>query len=173
MTLALVLTLADWTDPAVLVMSTDANARILDLECDIEPRLAPGAAWGHIVDWGAKYVGAVVRIAGLIHLAERLHDGWATPINVDTVERAILLGEYFAAHALAAFGDKGIAPKTVLRANAPKIPHEKPHVHLSDSAKSRQDRHALNSDGTWKYGGRKLANDEKKWLKRHGWTLPK
>jgi len=109
---ALVLTLAEWTDPAVLVLNPDADARVLALEQQVEPRLAPGGAWGHIVDWGSKYVGAVVRLAGLIHLAEHLHDGWGAPIGADTVERAALLGEYFAAHALAAFDDMGADPAT-------------------------------------------------------------
>ncbi len=104
---ALVGSLADWTDPAVLCLTPDANERVLDIERAVEPRLAPGGAWGHIVDWGSKYTGAVVRIAGLIHLAEHLRDGWGNPIAAETVERAALLGKYFAAHALAAFSDMG------------------------------------------------------------------
>lgn len=109
---ALVLTLAEWTDPAVLPLTPDANERVLDIERAVEPRLAPGGAWGHIVDWGAKYTGAVVRLAGLIHLAEHLRDGWGRPITAETIERASLLGDYYAAHALAAFDDMGADPAT-------------------------------------------------------------
>ncbi|MER7271355.1 DUF3987 domain-containing protein [Micromonospora carbonacea] len=104
---ALVMSLAEWTDPAVLPLTPDANERVLDIERTVEPRLAPGGAWGHVVDWGSKYTGAVVRLAGLIHLAENLRDGWGKPITADTIDRAALLGEYFAAHALAAFSDMG------------------------------------------------------------------
>ncbi|MCN0152583.1 DUF3987 domain-containing protein [Salinispora arenicola] len=104
---ALVGSLADWTDPAVLCLTPDANERVLDIERAVEPRLAPGGAWGHIVDWGSKYTGAVVRIAGLIHLAEHLRDGWGKPVTADTIDRAALLGDYYAAHALAAFSDMG------------------------------------------------------------------
>ncbi|BFU47871.1 DUF3987 domain-containing protein [Krasilnikovia sp. MM14-A1004] len=104
---ALVLSLADWTDPAVLVLTPDANELVLDIERQVEPRLAPGGAWAHIVDWGSKYTGAVVRIAGLLHLAEHLRDGWERPVNADTVERAAMIGDYYAAHALAAFDDMG------------------------------------------------------------------
>ncbi|MFG1605871.1 DUF3987 domain-containing protein [Actinoplanes sp. NPDC049265] len=104
---ALVLTLAEWTDPAVLVLTPQANDAVLDIERQVEPRLAPGGAWSHVVDWGSKYTGAVVRIAGLIHLAEHLHDGWGKPVGVDTIERAALIGEYYAAHALGAFDDMG------------------------------------------------------------------
>lgn len=103
----LVVTLAEWTDPAVLPLTAEANERVLDIERAVEPRLGPGGAWAHIVDWGSKYTGAVVRLAGLIHLAEHLRDGWGKPIAGETVERAALLGEYFAAHALAAFDDMG------------------------------------------------------------------
>jgi hypothetical protein len=104
---ALVLALAEWTDPAVLVLEPEANNLVLETERQVEPRLAPGGAWAHIVDWGSKYTGAVVRIAGLIHLAEHLHDGWAKPIDADTVRRAAQIGEYYAAHALGAFDDMG------------------------------------------------------------------
>ncbi|WP_433797869.1 DUF3987 domain-containing protein [Actinoplanes sp. CA-252034] len=104
---ALVLTLAEWTDPAVLVLTPDANEAVLDIERQVEPRLAPGGAWSHIVDWGSKYTGAVVRIAGLIHLAEHLRDGWGKPVDVDTIKRAAQIGEYYAAHALGAFDDMG------------------------------------------------------------------
>ncbi|GAB7049374.1 DUF3987 domain-containing protein [Catenuloplanes indicus] len=104
---ALVLTLAGWTDPAVLPLTEDANARVLDIERAVEPRLAPGGAWGHVVDWGSKYTGAVVRMAGLIHLAEHLRDGWGKPVEAETIDRAAQLGDYYAAHALAAFDDMG------------------------------------------------------------------
>lgn len=107
---ALVHTLTDWTDPAVLQLSPDADQRVLALEADIEPRLAPGASLGHLADWGSKLTGATVRIAGLLHLAEHLRDGWRQPINADTVEAAARLGDYYAAHALAAFDHMGTNP---------------------------------------------------------------
>ena len=104
---ALVLTLAEWTDPAVLPLTPEANEQVLDIERAVEPRLGPGGAWAHIVDWGSKYTGAVVRIAGLLHLAEHLRDGWSKPVAADTLTRAAAIGEYYAAHALGAFDDMG------------------------------------------------------------------
>ncbi|SNY58216.1 YfjI family protein [Paractinoplanes atraurantiacus] len=104
---ALVLSLAEWTDPTVIVLAPDANERVLEIERLVEPRLAPGGAWSHIVDWGSKYAGAVVRIAGLLHLAERPGIGWSGNIHANTIDRAALIGEYYAAHALAAFDDMG------------------------------------------------------------------
>ncbi|GAA3457696.1 DUF3987 domain-containing protein [Dactylosporangium matsuzakiense] len=103
----MVLTLADWTDPAVLPLTAEANERVLEIERTVEPRLRPGGAWGHIIDWGSKYTGAVVRMAGLIHLGDHLRDGWGRPIDAGAIDRAALLGEYYAAHALAAFDDMG------------------------------------------------------------------
>jgi hypothetical protein len=109
---SLVLSLAEWTDPAVLVLTPDANALVLDIERAVEPRLAPGGAWAHVVDWGSKYTGAVVRIAGLLHLAEHLRDGWGKSVDADTIERASMIGEFYAAHALAAFDDMGADQNT-------------------------------------------------------------
>jgi replicative DNA helicase len=109
---ALVLSLAEWTDPSVLPLTAEANGHVLDIERQVEPRLAAGGAWGHIVDWGSKYTGAVVRLAGLIHLGEHLRDGWGKPITGETIQRAAIVGEYFAAHALAAFDDMGADPAT-------------------------------------------------------------
>jgi replicative DNA helicase len=109
---SLILSLAEWTDPAVLPLTPEANELVLDIERAVEPRLAPGGAWAHVVDWGSKYTGAVVRIAGLIHLAEYLHDGWGKPVGADTIERAAMIGDYYAAHALAAFDDMGADQST-------------------------------------------------------------
>ena len=109
---SLVLTLAEWTDPAVLPLTPEANQRVLAIETAVEPRLTAAGAWGHIVDWGAKYTGAVVRLAGLIHLATHLRDGWGRPIRATTVDAAAALGDYYAAHALAAFHDMGADPTT-------------------------------------------------------------
>jgi hypothetical protein len=110
----LIQTLADWTDPAVLLLTPEANERVLNIERAVEPRLGPGGAWSHIVDWGSKYTGAVVRLAGLIHLGEHgIREGWAdAQITADTVERAEMLGDYYAAHALAAFDDMGTDQST-------------------------------------------------------------
>jgi len=104
---ALVLDLADRRDPILLSLAHDANERMLSIERDIEPRLAPSGSWAHIVDWASKYAGAIARIAGLLHLG----DGWPTGrITAATFERAATIGAYFADHALAAFDDMGADP---------------------------------------------------------------
>jgi replicative DNA helicase len=67
-----------------------------------------------VTDWAGKLAGLVVRVAGLLHLADR----WdaSSPemehVSADTVERAIALGDYALGHALAAFGAMGADPAT-------------------------------------------------------------
>ena len=54
----------------------EANDAVLDDRARLEPRLAARpATWPHIVDWASKYTGAIVRIAGLLHLADTGSDG--------------------------------------------------------------------------------------------------
>jgi replicative DNA helicase len=102
----LVLTLADWTDPAVITLTPAAAAAVLQLETDLEPRLAPGADLSHITDWASKLVGATARIAGLLHLAQHggdLDAGGLRPLDLDTIRAAARLGSYYLTHALAVF----------------------------------------------------------------------
>lgn len=60
---------------------------------------------------------------------------------------------------------QGKAPKDVKRVDTTKVPGEQPHIHFKDGA-------ALNKDGTWKHGLRKLTETEKQWLQENGWNLP-
>ena len=39
------------------------------------------------------------------------------------------------------------------------------HVHFKDGS-------ALRKDGVWRHGGKRLTNEEIKFLKTHGWTIP-
>lgn len=57
---------------------------------------------------------------------------------------------------------KGGVPKSIDRYDAGKGNYEKPHVHFKDGS-------ALNKDGTWKHGSRKLTNSEKKFLEQYEW----
>lgn len=107
----LVLTLADWTDPAVLPLTPDGNQRVLEQEAAIEPRLDPETGdLAHLADWASKLTGATVRLAGLLHLATHHANGWNRPISGSTVEAAARLGHYYLAHALAAFDHMGADP---------------------------------------------------------------
>jgi hypothetical protein len=92
-----------WTDPAVLLLAPGAAEVLQDAEAEIEPKLGPAGELAGIVDWASKWVGAVARIAGLLHLAEHGEAGARRPIGEDTVRAALAIGDYFTAHALAVF----------------------------------------------------------------------
>src|SRR6266487_3903796 len=64
-----------------------------------------------LAGWAAKLTGATCRIAALLHLASHLRDGWARPINTDTLTRAIRLAGYLIEHALAVFDLMGADPR--------------------------------------------------------------
>ncbi len=84
--------------PARLTLTPDAYQTFQRYRATHEPRLLPTGDLGDIADWGSKQPGAVLRIAGLLHVAwnERPED---QNITTDTVRRAIGIAEYFAAHA--------------------------------------------------------------------------
>jgi hypothetical protein len=109
--MALTTAMADLEEPAMLALSPEAACCFESFEAALEPRLHPDTGdLGHVADWGAKLAGHAARIAGLIHLGKHLHDGWAVPIESETVQAAIEIAEYLAAHALAAFDFMGADP---------------------------------------------------------------
>jgi replicative DNA helicase len=78
----------------------------------LEAAMAPGAKLASLADWGSKLGGHVLRLAGLLVVADQVEAGdlgtrWADPVPLtipgETMERAIALGEYFIAHARVAF----------------------------------------------------------------------
>jgi replicative DNA helicase len=108
---ALALTLAEWTDPAVLMLTPAARTLLAGYQEEIEPRLrAVGGDLAEVRDWASKLAGAAVRIAGLLHLGGNLTTGYACPIEAETMTSAIELGRYFTAHAVSAFAQMGSDP---------------------------------------------------------------
>ena len=60
---------------------------------------------------------------------------------------------------------KGKAPGKIYRVDKGNPNHgEQPHIHFSDGS-------ALNMDGTWKHGKRKLYNAEREFLRKYGWKI--
>jgi hypothetical protein len=108
----MVVHLFDWTDPQVLQLSPEAGQLRLDYARKLEPRLHPRTGdLGHMSDWAGKSVGAIVRIAALLHLADNPVDGYRLPISGETMAAAVRIGEYFTAHAEAAFDHMGADPE--------------------------------------------------------------
>ena len=80
--------------PALLRLSSEAQRSFSDFFLDHERYLNQGGR--AISDWAAKYTGAVLRIAGLLHLAQ----GNSTlEISCNTLRSAITIGRYFLNHA--------------------------------------------------------------------------
>ncbi len=100
-----------FTEPVTLHLDAEASSLFSAWRAKIEPRRRGDADLGHVQGWSSKLDGAVVRIAGLLHLAETLMSGWDVPISAATMSAALEIGHYLVAHALAAFGYMGADPR--------------------------------------------------------------
>jgi replicative DNA helicase len=99
--------------PALLTLDQAAGELLLAFERGLEPRLAAGGGdLAHLAGWAAKLAGATCRLAGLLHLAGHLRDGWARPISADTFAGAARLAAYWVEHARAVFDLMGADPRT-------------------------------------------------------------
>ena len=94
-------------EPAVLKLSETAYKAIVLAAETVEPRLADDGELGTLKDWGSKYVGAIARIAGILHLAEHGTGGVDEPVSAVTIRNAYRIGEYFKACAVRAFTEMG------------------------------------------------------------------
>jgi hypothetical protein len=98
--------------PALLILDQEAGELLLGFERELEPRLAAGSGdLAHLAGWAAKLAGATCRLAGLLHLAGHLRDGWARPISADTFAGAARLAGYLVDHARAVFDLMGADPR--------------------------------------------------------------
>ena len=87
-----------------LPLTPEAQDRVARLEVEREPRLRPGGEWEPILAWASKLTGTILRIAGLMHIAENITTGWRRPITAESIDIAAYLGHHYAAHALAVWG---------------------------------------------------------------------
>lgn len=86
----------------IVRLSDDANHIREEYQAYIEEKL--GGAWEHMRDWGGKLVGAMVRIAALLHLSSFSAD---VPISPETMAGAVSIAEFLGAHAEAAYQAMG------------------------------------------------------------------
>jgi hypothetical protein len=81
--------------PALLTLEQETGELLLAFERELEPRLAANSGdLAHLAGWAAKLAGATCRLAGLLHLARHLRDGWTRPISADTFAAAARLASY-------------------------------------------------------------------------------
>lgn len=76
-----------------------------DLFNEIEGRLKGDLA--EISDWAGKFVGAVLRISGILHVVKYPKDSMFDPVDRETMENAVSIGRYFLEHAKAAYSLMG------------------------------------------------------------------
>jgi replicative DNA helicase len=96
-------------DPHVLNLDPDAQTSLGRFDAWVEPQLSEFGGLGGVTDWAGKLVGAVGRIAGILHMADLagVFAPWEIPIPPETIDRAIYIGRYLLPHATAAFAEMG------------------------------------------------------------------
>ncbi len=90
-------------DPVILHLSEQATEAIAECFSQHEKYLTGEGQ--EISDWANKYIGSILRIAGLLHAAESENEG--KEIGVNTMNNAILIGRYFLNHARYAYSVMG------------------------------------------------------------------
>jgi replicative DNA helicase len=84
----------------IIALSPGADAARAKFQREIEPRLGLDGDLNAIADWGAKLTGAVCRVAAVLQVAEGRD---TSMIDGETFAKAVRIGTYFLAHAVAAF----------------------------------------------------------------------
>lgn len=96
----LILDLVEDSEERELWLSFDAEEAFVSYFEEVERELGPGGTLEPIREWGGKLCGAVLRIAGGLHLAKR---NISELIEVGTIREAVKIGRFLVPHALAVF----------------------------------------------------------------------
>ncbi|MEF3696732.1 DUF3987 domain-containing protein [Desulfolutivibrio sp.] len=91
-------------------LSLEALNLWLKFAQDVESALLPGGRLEHMTDWGGKYPGQAIRLAGLMHMVtapEPLNEA----LSPQTMENALAAATILAEHATAAYGLMGSDPQ--------------------------------------------------------------
>lgn len=92
-----------WRSTALIHLEPDAAAMLRSFLIELEPHLVVGGRHERLGEWVNKLHGSIARYAGVLHLAE--HHSPSTPIDADTMARAIDLGRYWLDTAQIVMGD--------------------------------------------------------------------
>ena len=100
-------------DPEIIVLDNAASSLLEAFHYDLEPKLT--TEYCDFADWAGKLEGAVVRISGILLLADTvgnhgISDTTKLVVNADIMQRAIEIGQYFTEHARAAYQIMGADP---------------------------------------------------------------
>lgn len=93
-------------DSGTITLSPEASEIRRAYQSHIERRLGPDGDLYTMRDWGGKCVGAMLRIAALLHVAD-CPTPTATPIPPEIMVKATALSECLVSHAQAAYGLMG------------------------------------------------------------------
>jgi hypothetical protein len=80
--------------PTVLAMTTEARRMFLEWRQELERQRTPDGALRPLAEWTTKLESSVVRVAGLLAIADD-----ATEIDADIMARALRIGAYWLDHA--------------------------------------------------------------------------
>ena len=95
----------------VIELSADSYELWKCFERHIEPLMRVGEKYSHITDWAGKLAGAIVRIAGLLHIIRHVfQQPWLKAIQSEDMQAAIDIGNIMGEHALAVFEMMGADP---------------------------------------------------------------
>jgi hypothetical protein len=97
-------------EPHIVQLSIAADDVLTAWSERLEPRLGTGGDLEHVADWAGKLAGACVRIAGLLQAVQYPDCPWRVELSADTMQRALIVGDYLLAHAVAALGEMGADP---------------------------------------------------------------
>jgi hypothetical protein len=97
----------------ILRFSLDAQSIFQEFESWLEPRLGPFGELGSMSDWGGKLAGAAARIAGILHVLERIDQPnlLGGEIGPETVMHALGVAEFCIPHARATYADMQADPQ--------------------------------------------------------------
>lgn len=93
--------------PRELTLSPEAFSLWLDFSNDVEVAQRPGGEFEFMRAWASKLTGLVVRLAGILHMAQGL-PAIHMPIGLETMRNAVMLATWAAEHAKHAYSCFGL-----------------------------------------------------------------
>ena len=87
-----------WQLPATVVLSDEARTTYKLWAKRITRRTRPGGDLDHELGWSSKLKDTVIRVAGLLHMADG--EDYRTPVAASVMDRACRLGDYWVGHRL-------------------------------------------------------------------------
>lgn len=93
---SLIINLLDRKDEGIIKLSPEADKAYIEYAKVIEKRL--GNEWEYMRDYGGKAMGAMLRIAGLLHGTTN-YEPAAVQVSADTIKHAVMIMECLSKHA--------------------------------------------------------------------------